>query len=80
MGFLLPRIIDCHQIHLSDRDAIARGMADTKRIITGAALIMVTVFVAVRATGPEFMQGLGIRPGIAITPGSARVRGPRETR
>jgi RND superfamily putative drug exporter len=64
--FLLSRIMEYHQTHLSDRDAIAQGMADTGRIITGAALIMVTVFVAFGAIGLEFMQELGIGLGIAI--------------
>ena len=64
--FLLSRIMDYHQMHLSDRDAIAQGMADTGRIITGAALIMVTVFVAFGAIGLEFMQELGIGLGLAI--------------
>ncbi len=64
--FLLTRIMDYHRSHYSDREAIARGLADTGRIITGAALIMVTVFIAFGVIGLEFMQELGIGLGIAI--------------
>ncbi|HBQ94810.1 MAG TPA: hypothetical protein DD856_06990 [Sulfobacillus sp.] len=64
--FLLTRIMDYHRDHYPDREAIARGLADTGRIITGAALIMVTVFVAFGVIGLEFMQELGIGLGIAI--------------
>ena len=64
--FLLTRIMDYHHDHYPDSEAIAQGLADTGRIITGAALIMVTVFIAFGVIGLEFMQELGIGLGIAI--------------
>ncbi|OLZ09269.1 MMPL family transporter [Sulfobacillus thermosulfidooxidans] len=64
--FLLTRIMDYHHDHYPDSEAIAQGLADTGRIITGAALIMVTVFIAFGVIGLEFMQELGLGLGIAI--------------
>lgn len=64
--FLLSRVMDHHLAGLSDRDAIQTGMAETGRIITGAALIMVTVFLAFGLIGLEFMQELGFGLGLAI--------------
>ncbi|POB11495.1 MMPL family transporter [Sulfobacillus sp. hq2] len=64
--FLLTRVMDYHRLHVPDADAVAQGLADTGRIITGAALIMVTVFIAFGIIGLEFMQELGIGLGIAI--------------
>lgn len=58
--------MDYHHDHYPDSEAIAQGLADTGRIITGAALIMVTVFIAFGVIGLEFMQELGLGLGIAI--------------
>ncbi|WP_053959380.1 MMPL family transporter [Sulfobacillus thermosulfidooxidans] len=72
--FLLTRIMDYHHEHYPDAEAIAQGLADTGRIITGAALIMVTVFIAFGVIGLEFMQELGIGLGIAILLDATLVR------
>ena len=64
--FLLSRVLDHHMAGSDDRSAISQGMAETGRIITGAALIMITVFLAFGGIGLEFMQELGFGLGLAI--------------
>lgn len=72
--FLLTRIQDHHNAGADDPVAIEEGMAETGRIITGAALIMVTVFLAFGSIGLEFMQELGFGLGFAILIDATLVR------
>ncbi|MCY0881727.1 MAG: MMPL family transporter, partial [Firmicutes bacterium] len=64
--FLLSRVMDHHQSGASDAQSVENGMAETGRIITGAALIMVLVFFAFGSIGLEFMKELGYGLGLAI--------------
>lgn len=72
--FLMSRVLDHHRRGESDADAIAHSMEETGRIITGAALIMVTVFLAFGLIGLEFMQEIGFGLGMAVLLDASVVR------
>ncbi|MCY0885656.1 MAG: MMPL family transporter, partial [Firmicutes bacterium] len=72
--FLLSQVMAHHRSGLQDEEAVVRGLAETGRIITGAALIMVTVFWAFGAIGLEFMRELGFGLGLAILLDASVVR------
>jgi uncharacterized membrane protein YdfJ with MMPL/SSD domain len=72
--FLMSRVLDRHRHGEPDADAIAHAMEETGRIITGAALIMVTVFLAFGLIGLEFMQEIGFGLGLAILLDASVVR------
>jgi RND superfamily putative drug exporter len=64
--FLLSRI---RERYLADRDndeAVARGLAATARIITGAALIIVTVFAGLALGDLVMFQQVGFGVGVAL--------------
>lgn len=72
--FLLSRVFDRHQSGDPDALAISESIKETGRIITGAALIMVTVFLAFGLIGLEFMQELGFGLGLAVLLDASLVR------
>lgn len=72
--FLLFVIGEYHARGASGRDAVAEGLAETGGLITSAAVLMVTVFLAFGLTGLEFMKEIGIGLAMAVILDAAVVR------
>jgi RND superfamily putative drug exporter len=64
--FLISRIREEYDAGADTREAVARGLAHTARIITAAAAIMVTVFLSVLATPEVAVKMFGLGLGIAV--------------
>ncbi|MGY1822967.1 MMPL family transporter [Geodermatophilus sp. SYSU D00079] len=64
--FLLNRVREYHQQTGDDRGSVARGLADTAPLISGAALLMVVVFGAFSFAGILPMKQLGFGMAVAI--------------
>ncbi|HEU0239563.1 MAG TPA: MMPL family transporter [Micromonosporaceae bacterium] len=64
--FLISRIREEYDAGADTREAVARGLAHTARIITAAAAIMVTVFLSVLATPEIAVKQFGLGLGIAV--------------
>jgi RND superfamily putative drug exporter len=64
--FLISRIREAYDAGADTREAVARGLAHTARIITAAAAIMVTVFLSVLATPEVAVKQFGLGLGIAV--------------
>ncbi len=64
--FLISRIREEYDAGADTREAVARGLAHTARIITAAAAIMVTVFLSVLATPEVAVKQFGLGLGIAV--------------
>jgi RND superfamily putative drug exporter len=63
---LLSRIQESYRKSGDTRQAVAEGLARTGRVITGAALIMVTVFAAFGLADMIIIKSLGIGMAIAV--------------
>ncbi len=63
---LLSRIQESYRKTGDTRQAVAEGLARTGRVITGAALIMVTVFAAFGLADMIIIKSLGIGMAIAV--------------
>ncbi|MFI5784053.1 MMPL family transporter [Nocardia sp. NPDC051570] len=66
--FALSRVKEEYARHGDNRLAVLRGMTRTAPLISGAALLMVVVFVALGITGimPTQQIGLGLAIGVAL--------------
>ncbi|MCS0638369.1 MMPL family transporter [Streptomyces sp. LP05-1] len=64
--FLLSRIREDHVATGDDTGSVARGMAATAPLISGAAVLMVAVFTAFAFTGILPIQQIGIGMAVAI--------------
>jgi len=64
--FLLSRIRERHLLHGDGKLAVAQGLVDSARVITSAALIMVSVFAAFAIAGSTTLRELGIGLAVAI--------------
>ena len=72
--FLLSRMRERHDAGASNADAIAYGLRRTARVITGAAAIMVAVFVAFAAAPIATVSQLGTGLTIAVVLDATVVR------
>ncbi|MGH2993511.1 MAG: MMPL family transporter, partial [Solirubrobacterales bacterium] len=64
--FLISRIREEYLKHGDTRRAVADGLANTARVITAAAAIMVVVFLAFLAAPDVFLKLFGIGLAVAI--------------
>jgi RND superfamily putative drug exporter len=64
--FLVSRIREEYDAGVPTREAVARGLSHTARVITAAAAIMVTVFLSVLATPEIAVKMFGLGLGIAV--------------
>jgi RND superfamily putative drug exporter len=64
--FLLSRIKEAYDHTHRNRESVAIGLQRTARIITGAALIMVSVFAGFAAGSLVFLQQVGFGLGVAV--------------
>jgi RND superfamily putative drug exporter len=64
--FLLSRIREHYDLTHRNKESVAVGLQSTARIITGAALIMVVVFVGFATGRLVFLQQVGFGLAIAV--------------
>jgi uncharacterized membrane protein YdfJ with MMPL/SSD domain len=64
--FLLSRIKERYDASRSTNDAIVHGVASTARIITGAALIIVAVFIGFAMGDLVMFQQMGFGVAVAL--------------
>jgi RND superfamily putative drug exporter len=64
--FLISRIREAYDVGADTREAVARGLAQTARIVTAAAAIMVTVFLSVLATPEVAVKQFGLGVGVVV--------------
>jgi RND superfamily putative drug exporter len=72
--FLLTRIRERYVLHRQNARSVAEGLAASGRIITSAALIMVTVFGAFAVAGASALRELGVGLAVAIALDATLVR------
>jgi RND superfamily putative drug exporter len=65
--FLVGRVSEVYQDRPDNRHAVVEGLATSGRVITSAALIMVTVFFSFVLNGPVVKEfGVGMAAAIAV--------------
>ncbi len=64
--FLLARIGEAHLAGASDRDAVAVGLARTGRIVTAAALLLMTAIGAFATSEIVFIKLLGVGAALSV--------------
>ncbi|MFF0488786.1 MMPL family transporter [Nocardia sp. NPDC004068] len=72
--FLLSRVREEYRASGDNRLAVARGMARTAPLITGAAVLMIVVFGAFGLAGNMLMQQMGIGLAVAVALDATLVR------
>jgi putative drug exporter of the RND superfamily len=72
--FLLSRIREAYDRSGNNREAVATGLAQTMRVITAAAAIMVVVFLAVVITPDVSVKQIGLGLAVAVLIDSTVVR------
>ncbi len=72
--FLLSRIREVYRAHGDGARAIAEGVADSARLITSAAAIMVLVFAGFALTGVVTVKEIGVGLAVAIAIDATIVR------
>lgn len=72
--FLLSRVREEYLASGDNRLAVARGMARTAPLITGAAILMIVVFGAFGIAGNMIMQQMGIGLAVAVALDATLVR------
>ncbi|MFI5780675.1 MMPL family transporter [Nocardia sp. NPDC051570] len=72
--FLLSRVREEYRASGDNRLAVARGMARTAPLITGAAILMIVVFGAFGLAGNMLMQQMGIGLAVAVALDATLVR------
>ncbi|MDX8045587.1 MMPL family transporter [Gracilibacillus sp. S3-1-1] len=72
--FLLTRIKEEYQAGKNNEESVALGVAQTAPLISGAALIMITVFASFAFAGVLPMQQLGLGMAVAIAIDATIVR------
>ena len=73
--FLLARIYEEHRHGYSDREAVARGLGRTGRLVTAAALLLALVFAAFLSSGVTDLKLLGFGLAFAVLLDATLVRG-----
>lgn len=73
--FLLARIHEEHQRGYRDREAVARGLGRTGRLVTAAALLLALVFAAFITSGVTDLKLLGFGLACAVLLDATLVRG-----
>jgi len=71
---LLSRVQEAYRRTGDNRAAVAEGLARTARVITGAALIMVTVFAAFALADTITIKSIGVGMAIAVAVDATIVR------
>ena len=72
--FLLSRIRELHDSGHGTRSAVLEGIAGSARTITGAALVMVVVFMCFAVTGVPVIAEIGLGAAVAIAIDATLVR------
>jgi RND superfamily putative drug exporter len=72
--FLLTRIREAVTPGVNDREAVAEGLRKSAATITGAALIMVSVFAVFATVGADAVKQIGIGEAAAIALDATVVR------
>ncbi|MDH6579295.1 MMPL family transporter [Kitasatospora sp. MAP5-34] len=72
--FLVSRIREEYDAGADTREAVARGLSRTARVITAAAAIMVTVFLSVLATPDTAVKQFGLGLAVAVFQDATVVR------
>jgi putative drug exporter of the RND superfamily len=73
--FLLARIYEEHRRGYSDREAVARGLGRTGRLVTAAAILLALVFAAFISSGVTDLKLLGFGLAFAVLLDATLVRG-----
>ena len=63
---LLSRIQEAYRRHRDNTEAVAEGLSRTAGVITGAAVIMVTVFAAFALADTVTIKSIGVGMAIAV--------------
>ena len=63
---LLSRMQEAYRRHHDNTEAVAEGLSRTARVITGAAVIMVTVFAAFALADTVTIKSIGVGMAIAV--------------
>jgi RND superfamily putative drug exporter len=63
---LLSRMQEAYRRHRDNTEAVAEGLSRTARVITGAAVIMVTVFAAFALADTVTIKSIGVGMAIAV--------------
>ncbi|MGA2521323.1 MAG: MMPL family transporter [Acidimicrobiales bacterium] len=72
--FLVSRIKEHHDAGMNDEDAVARGLQQSGRIITAAALLMSIVFLSVLSSGISFIKMFGLGLTLAVLADALLIR------
>ena len=73
--FLLSRITEAHRNGASTTEAVAKGLQRTGGLITAAAAILVTVFVALAASNLTALKVIGVGLTLAVVLDATIIRG-----
>jgi len=73
--FLLSRITEAHRNGASTTEAVAQGLQRTGGLITAAAAILVTVFVALAASNLTALKVIGVGLTLAVVLDATIIRG-----
>ncbi len=71
---LLSRMQEAYRRHGDNTEAVAEGLSRTARVITGAAVIMVTVFAAFALADTVTIKSIGVGMAIAVAIDATIVR------
>jgi RND superfamily putative drug exporter len=71
---LLSRMQEAYRRHHDNTEAVAEGLSRTARVITGAAVIMVTVFAAFALADTVTIKSIGVGMAIAVAIDATIVR------
>ncbi|MSO42499.1 MAG: MMPL family transporter [Solirubrobacterales bacterium] len=72
--FLVGRVSECYQDNPDNRKAVVEGLATSGRVITSAALIMVSVFLSFVLSGDPVVKQFGVGMAAAIAVDATIVR------
>lgn len=72
--FLVSRIKEHHDAGMNDEDAVARGLQQSGRIITAAALLMSIVFLSVLSSSISFIKMFGLGLTLAVLADALLIR------
>jgi RND superfamily putative drug exporter len=72
--FLVGRVSECYQDEPDNRRAVVEGLATSGRVITSAALIMVSVFLSFVLNGDPVVKQFGVGMAAAIAVDATVVR------
>src|SRR6185312_10858021 len=64
--FLLGRIKEARASGLSDRDAVATGLASTGRVVTAAAILLAVAIGAFSTSSISFIQQIGVAAATGV--------------